>query len=409
MAKNKLKVKIKPFGFMDLLAFKNLVPQRRKRIESASDKPAKVPAVNKLAIQLHPDKQYLVISEVKNENSIARTFRLVPDKEKGTTELAYFRPGQYLCLKVLVNDVVISRPYSISSSPRNALEGYYEITIKKTTDGFVSDYIWENWKVGDKIEGSGPEGHFYYEELRDTKKIVGLAGGSGITPFRSIARSIVDDDLKASLTLLYGSNSKEEIIFFEEFKKLEEKSKGRVKVIHVISGENSAASEGTEKGFLTAKTIQKYTDPVACSFFICGPQVMYSFLEKELSMFNLPPKRIRREVFGEIKNINTYPGFPEDSVGKTYKIRVIMGQEVKEIPAIATESVLVALERAGMAPPSRCRSGLCGFCRSQLVKGNVFIPEESDGRRAADKIYGFIHTCSSFPISDLELIVPRDK
>jgi len=67
------------------------------------------------------------------------------------------------------------------------------------------------------------------------------------------------------------------------------------------------------------------------------------------------------------------------------------------------ESVLVALERAGIKAPSKCRSGVCGYCRSRLIQGDVFIPEDTDGRRAQDKKSGYIHPCCSYPLSDMKI------
>ena len=66
------------------------------------------------------------------------------------------------------------------------------------------------------------------------------------------------------------------------------------------------------------------------------------------------------------------------------------------------------MERANLAPPSQCRSGECGFCRSLLVSGEVYVLPDSDGRRAADRQFGYIHPCASYPLSDLEVTVPRD-
>ena len=61
------------------------------------------------------------------------------------------------------------------------------------------------------------------------------------------------------------------------------------------------------------------------------------------------------------------------------------------------------MEQAGIKAPSRCRSGQCGWCHSRLVSGEVFIPDEADGRREADKKFGWIHPCCTYPLSDIEL------
>jgi ferredoxin len=62
--------------------------------------------------------------------------------------------------------------------------------------------------------------------------------------------------------------------------------------------------------------------------------------------------------------------------------------------------------------PSKRRSsapGECGFCRTRLVSGEVYIRPDSDGRRAADKQFGFIHPCSSYPLTDLEVAATRGE
>lgn len=87
---------------------------------------------------------------------------------------------------------------------------------------------------------------------------------------------------------------------------------------------------------------------------------------------------------------------------------VLFKKEFEEI-CKRTENMLVALERAGIAGPNRCIGGICGWCRSKLLSGNVFIPENTDGRRDADKAYGYIHPCASFALSDVSIDVPNNK
>ncbi len=55
---------------------------------------------------------------------------------------------------------------------------------------------------------------------------------------------------------------------------------------------------------------------------------------------------------------------------------------------------------------SRCRSGECGICRSKLVSGDVFVLPDNDGRREADRDLGYIHPCSTYPLSDVVMIIP---
>ena len=76
--------------------------------------------------------------------------------------------------------------------------------------------------------------------------------------------------------------------------------------------------------------------------------------------------------------------------------------------ASANEPILVAIERAGVAAPSRCRSGECGWCRSKLVSGNFFTPAENEGRRHSDIVHNYIHPCCTFPLSDMVIEVPGE-
>jgi ferredoxin-NADP reductase len=394
----------------DLLAFRRLVPTRRKRFANAPVGSPELPPVNRLAQRLHPARQQLVIAEFREETGTTKTYKLVPGPESGTQEVAYFRAGQYLSLKIDVNDTPITRPYSISSAPFEALgpNGFYEITVKKDEDGFLTPYAWDRWDVGTPIVTSGPCGQFYYEPMRDTHQIVGLAGGSGITPFCSMAKEIVHGDMDAELLLLYGSSDEDDIVYYELFQELQEESAGKIRVVHVLSCEE-VTLEGCEQGFITADTIRKYADVENSSFFVCGPQAMYDFVSGELAALALPPRRIRREVYGEVADVTQTPGFPSAVAGETFRIRVHIGGLTTEIPARAVETVLVAMERAGLAPPSECRSGECGTCRALLISGEVYIRPDSDGRRAADRQFGIIHPCSSYPLSDLEVAATRGE
>jgi ferredoxin-NADP reductase len=366
--------------------------------------------VNRLAQQLHPHCQQLVVAEVREENKTARTYKLVPDPDSDTKEVAYFRAGQYLSLKVEVNGARITRPCSISSAPFEALGagGFYEITLKRKEGGFLTPYVWDHWAAGTRIVSSGPCGQFYYEPLRDARQIVGLTGGSGITPFCSMAKEIVYGDLDAELLLLYGSSEADDILYYELFTELEEKAGGKIKVVHVLSCEE-VSLEDCEHGFITADTIRKYADVDNSSFFICGPQAMYEFVARELSTLALPARRIRREVYGQVGDITQAPGYPSSVASETFRLQVHIGGLTTEIPARAVETVLVAMERAGLAPPSECRSGECGFCRARLISGEVYVNPQTDGRRAADKQFGYIHPCSSYPITDLEVAATRGE
>ena len=76
----------------------------------------------------------------------------------------------------------------------------------------------------------------------------------------------------------------------------------------------------------------------------------------------------------------------------------------KTIDAKSGESLLTALERAGIRVNVCCRSGECSLCRVKLVSGKVFL---SKGAllRYADEKFGYVHSCKAYPISDLEIML----
>lgn len=127
---------------------------------------------------------------------------------------------------------------------------------------------------------------------------------------------------------------------------------------------------------------------------------------KEVDQLHLAPGRVRHELNGNNASPYDFADYPAAAKDKNFKLTVITRDQLTTIKAAANESLLVALERAGIVAPSMCRSGVCSACRSRLVSGKAFIPAEFDHRRAADAEFGYLNTCVSYPISDLTLEVP---
>ena len=130
---------------------------------------------------------------------------------------------------------------------------------------------------------------------------------------------------------------------------------------------------------------------------------MYHFVKEQLAEMHVPRRRIRMEIFGAPRDITKADGWPKDFNPAPVKLTVLRGIQEDIIEANPLEPLTVALERAGIPNNSRCRSGACGFCRCKLLAGNVFVPEEGDGRRWADKKYSYYHACSTYPLSDCKI------
>jgi ferredoxin-NADP reductase len=335
----------------------------------------------------------------------AKSFTIRPDPARGTKELAYFRAGQYVAFSLDIDGAHVNRPYTLQSGPRQALgeNGSYTVTVKQSKNGFASQYILENWKVGTPVTLSGPQGEFYYQGIRDARHVVALAGGSGITPFCSMAAAIADGTEDFSLTILYGSRSADAILLKDELDALESAGGGRVRVVHVLS---DVPAEGYESGFLTAALIRKYAPEGDFSIFVCGPKVMYPFAEKEFAALCLPRRRLREELSGEYGSPFKDADYPAAREDAEFHLTVVVRGEPSVIPCRRSETLLESMERAGIRAPSHCRSGECGWCHSLLVSGEVYIPASVDGRRLADRKFGWVHPCVTYPLGNVTLDVP---
>lgn len=379
------KVRINPIPLFDILRFANTAKRREKKIEKTEEGEIRADwNINRKAEELHPESLSLIIDRiVDHAESGAKTYVL---KKKDGSPLPFFRAGQYLSISLKIDGSLLTRAYSLSSSPMDAIKGEYAVTIGNTPSGFASPRILSNWKVGDEVISSPPLGDFYYEELRDERLVLALAGGSGITPFLSMAKAIEEKSEDFSLTILYGSKTKESILFYDELEEISGRDK-RINVVYVLSDEEK---EGFEKGFINDSLIKKYApEDEKYSLFFSGPKAMYEYLQKEVKDKNLRHEGISPS--------------PKDGEEKTYIVKVKSLFEEWTIKASNKEPLLTALERAGIKTQSRCRSGVCSWCRTHLLSGEVYIPKESENRRKGDIDHNYIHPCVTYPESDITL------
>lgn len=392
---------IRPLQFLE----RNKEREAMIRQAPATPLPRSFP-VNELAAALHPDLQHVVIKSIKVWNEDCKSFTFAPDSSRGTRQLAFFQAGAYISVFLDFDGMKLTRPYSLSSSPAETKDGgTYTITVKRVPGGLASNYMLDHWQVGDLVTLSGPLGEFVYLPVRDAQTVIGVAGGSGITPFHSLAKAIVEGDEDFNLILLYGSRTEKDILFKDDFDAFQQAT-DKVKVVHVLSDEEKP---GFEHGFVTADLISKYA-PEQYSVFMCGPAGMYHFLDKELLKLNLEPKWIRHELQGELHDATKQPDYPTDrAVPETVSITVHCCDETRTITADPKDTILQSLEKHGVAAPAHCRSGACGWCHARLINGDVFCPKSAEHRRAADLDFNFIHPCCTFPMSSIEIEVSPVK
>lgn len=345
---------------------------------------------------LHPTRMRLRIKLICQQTPSSKTFYF----ERLDGKLPPFRPGQYINIFLDVDGVMTSRPYSIASPTGHEM---LEITVRDNKQGFVAPYMLNELKVGDELETTGPEGHFYHEPLIDGRDLVFLAGGSGITPFMSMLRYFLNDDTTRTtpnIILLYGSRLVDDVIYHEELIRFADEH-ANFEYISIIS-EPPPDFDGVA-GFLDANMIANHVvDIEGKTFYICGPNAMYDLCLDALYKLGIPRYKIKRELYGPPEDITSVPGWPADVLSESIFNIDILG--FKQIRAPAGEPLMNTLERYGVVVPAICRVGECSVCRVRLLKGKVFMPPQT-GMRESDRDFGYIHACISYPLEDLQIRV----
>ncbi len=340
--------------------------------------------------RLHPERMRLRVAEVIEESPTTRTIRCT----RVDGPLPPFRAGQFVSVVVEVDGVLTSRPYSVSSAPG---VDHLDLTVRELPGGFVSPRVARMLRPGDELDTTGPEGHFYVEPLIDGDHLVFLAGGTGITPFASIIRQAAADGWPRHITLLYGCRTPEEQLFAEEFAGYAAAT-DRFHLVVVLSEPPPGTTGPT--GFLDRRLIAAHAQPLdGRVFFVCGPRPMTALCVAELEALGVPRHKVRQELQGAPEDVTRLSGWPGD-VPAEASFTLTVGE--RQVPAVAGESLLVALERAGVTATAVCRSGECGACRLRLLDGRVFaLPWAAV--RESDRRLGFVHACACHPLSDLRV------
>lgn len=344
--------------------------------------------------QLHPKDLKLRVADIITETPSTHTLRLVPLDGM----LPPFLAGQYIPLFVEIDGIRTSRPYSISSQPKQT--GYYDITVRRVPDGLVSNFLMDSVTVGDLLDSAGPQGNFHFNPLYQDRHMVCIAGGSGITPFMSMVREIVECGLDREVTLLYGNRQSNDVIFHADLENISQRF-DNITYIPVI--EKPAKTYAGACGFISAALIREAIGAVQDkTFFLCGPQGMYDFCLPELESMGVAQRKIRKEMYGPPGNISQYPDWPSGiESDDQFQVSILDG---RTFAVNAGTPLLTSLEMEGVVPPSICRSGECSMCRVKVLSGKVFQPAGTPVRKS-DTRYGYVHSCVSYPLEDLEIML----
>lgn len=328
----------------------------------------------------------LTVSEVKKEtpNSVSITFS-VPENLKNTFG---FKAGQYLTVKHLKDGKELRRAYSICSSPKS---GVLKVAVKKVEKGNFSAYANTALKPGDTLHVLPPTGKFLLEA--DLKNYVAFAAGSGITPVLSLITCALEEMAQSSFLLVYGNQSKEETMFYEEIKALQKKFPERFHAEFVFSRklEENAKFGRIDRSLVNFFLKNKYGHTPFESFYLCGPEEMIDEVSATLKHFGINSKQIHHELFSTAEK-----GLLVEKHDGNTSITVILDDEEEVFEMPQTKSILEAALDEGLDPPYSCQGGICSTCIARLKEGKAEM-RKNQILTEAEIADGLILTCQAHP------------
>lgn len=382
------KIKISSLGILDEQKFKKIASERQDWLNSGADMlPSNTYSVNKLAYEIDPDQLVVTLSKIFQENTKYKTLLLT---SKNGEALPVFKAGQKISVTLNIKNKFYTKPYTIVSSPNSSNNGEYRITVKNDENSIVDDYLYNKAKIGERISISSPFGDFYYNKIRDKKNVIAIASEEGIMPIYSMIQAIVENSESFNLTLFYSEKKEEDLLYKDELLMFNDKSSNVNVNIVLIDEDNNDYLHG----FVTSDMIKHEFVANDTSIFISGTEGLLKYLDKELEGMKLPKKYIRYDKFLPVCNIKRV---------EKYTMSIYINNEKYDVPCYNNKTIMYALMEGGVYIPSKCHNGSCGYCRSELVLGEVKVV--NDKRTIADKKYNYIHPCCTYPLSDIEIIV----
>ena len=178
------------------------------------------------------------------------------------------------------------RHFSIANAPH---ENSIEVIIRKSGSDFSNSIL--NLPIGVELIFDAPRGEIHSKKISESNFIpVFIAGGTGITPVRSILRDLNFKGMDKSITLFYANRSIETAVFLDEFMELS-KEKNNFTFIPILEEETDRVK--TEKGYFSEEIFKRYMSEIdKHAFFVTGPPMMLSEAIKVLVNSGVPDEKI---------------------------------------------------------------------------------------------------------------------
>lgn len=305
-----------------------------------------------------------------------------------TAERLRYAPGQFLTLRIPSDRTgSVARCYSLSSSPFT--DAALTVTVKRTVDGYASNWLCDHAHSGMRVHVLAPSGTFTPKSL-DADFLL-IAAGSGITPMLSILKSALSQG-GGQITLIYANRDESSVIFGAALRELAAKHPDRFTAIHWLE-----SVQGLPSADALAKLAAPYRDR---QVYICGPGPFMQATQEALASMNIPDKQVHIEVF---RSLDTDPfaavTVTDDGDDEPATAVVELDGETHTVRWPRKAKLLDVLLDKGLAAPFSCREGHCGACAVMKRSGDVTMAV-NDVLEPADLDDGLILACQALPCSD---------
>lgn len=316
-----------------------------------------------------------------------------------TLNLQQFKAGQYGLFTFEIDGIVYKRTYSFHTSPN---ENEMGITVRAIKYGVVSNYLQSQDPVSISLEGI--DGDFVFEPSKEIKRhLIMFAGGSGITPIYSMIKTLMLEEPRSTVSLIYTNKSYSRIIFRNELHKLELKFSGRLKVHQVLSQHEEIPADFPVfyKGRLTPLIIKKIIKAIHAEFdynleyYLCGPTGLMDSIASTILSIGPGHPRIKREIFYIPTKSNEF-----DFSSLEDREIILQTQDMENLVIVKSgQSILKASLEHGVKLRYSCTEGQCGTCRAKLISGEVKL--RKNYVLTEDELKdGQILLCQAFPVSE---------
>ncbi len=246
-------------------------------------------AGNLLTLLVSPQGR-VVLTLARIEQAAAGVYDYVfqPDRE------LRFAAGQYLewTLPLPDGDSRGNRRYfTIASAPA---EEHLRLGVKIVPNGSAFKRGLSRLQPGDRIVASQLAGNFTLPRDK-RKKLAFIAGGIGVTPFRSMLEELLDAQASRPITMLYGNNRIDEIVYADVLKRARQEL--GIQTWYAVR-DATGATPDMHIGFIDAAMIrERIPDFKERTFYVSGPQAMVSATRQALLKLGVPRRRIKLDFF----------------------------------------------------------------------------------------------------------------